>query len=91
LTEAWTERPPPNPLGGGSALSVVVACNEYSAPFDLDHKLAKRTAEFERRLAELAILMASAIAPLIGLIAINLRFVLARADSAPSSERASHG
>jgi NhaA family Na+:H+ antiporter len=41
--------------------------------------------------AKLAILMASAIAALIGLIAINLRFVLARADSAPSSERASHG
>jgi pimeloyl-ACP methyl ester carboxylesterase len=30
-----------------------VSCNEYSAPFDLDHKIAKRTAEFERRLAEL--------------------------------------
>jgi pimeloyl-ACP methyl ester carboxylesterase len=31
----------------------VVACNEYSAPFDLDHKLAKRAADFERQLAEL--------------------------------------
>jgi pimeloyl-ACP methyl ester carboxylesterase len=30
-----------------------VACNEYSAPFDLDHKLSKRKAEFDRRLAEL--------------------------------------
>lgn len=53
LTEAWTALPPPNPLGGGRALSVVVACNEYSAPFDLDHKFAKRAAEFERGLAEL--------------------------------------
>jgi pimeloyl-ACP methyl ester carboxylesterase len=53
LAEAWIAWPPPNPLGGGSALSVVVACNEYSAPFDLDHKLAKRAADFERRLAEL--------------------------------------
>jgi pimeloyl-ACP methyl ester carboxylesterase len=53
LTEAWIAWPPPNPLGGGRALSVVVACNEYSAPFDLDHKLAKRAADFERRLAEL--------------------------------------
>jgi hypothetical protein len=42
LTEAWIAWPPPNPLGGGRALSVVVACNEYSAPFDLAHKLAKR-------------------------------------------------
>ncbi len=53
LTEALTALPPPNPLGGGRALSVVVACNEYSAPFDLDHKLAKRTADFDRRLAGL--------------------------------------
>ncbi|HET6752351.1 MAG TPA: alpha/beta fold hydrolase [Jiangellaceae bacterium] len=53
LAEAWIAWPPPDPLGGGRALSVVVACNEYSAPFDLDHKFAKRTAEFERGLAEL--------------------------------------
>ena len=53
LTEAISALPPPDPLGGGRALSVVVACNEYSAPFDLDHKLAKRTADFERGLAEL--------------------------------------
>ena len=53
LTEAITALTPPTPLGGGRALSVVVACNEYSAPFDLDHKLAKRTADFERGLAEL--------------------------------------
>jgi pimeloyl-ACP methyl ester carboxylesterase len=53
LAEAWTERPPPNPLGDGRALSVVVACNEYSAPFDLDHKIAKRISDFGRRLAEL--------------------------------------
>jgi pimeloyl-ACP methyl ester carboxylesterase len=30
-----------------------VSCNEYSAPFDLDHKLAKRTADFNRQLAEM--------------------------------------
>ena len=53
LTEAFTAFPPPDPLGGGSALSVVVACNEYSAPFDLDHKLAKRISDFDRGLAEL--------------------------------------
>ncbi|HET6919484.1 MAG TPA: alpha/beta fold hydrolase [Jiangellaceae bacterium] len=53
LTEAWTAWPPPNPLGGGRALSAVVACNEYSAPFDLDHTFAKRAAEFERGLAAL--------------------------------------
>jgi pimeloyl-ACP methyl ester carboxylesterase len=53
LTEAITALTPPTPLGGGRALSAVVACNEYSAPFDLDHTLAKRTADFERRLAEL--------------------------------------
>jgi pimeloyl-ACP methyl ester carboxylesterase len=53
LAEAWIAWPPPNPLGGGRALSAVVACNEYSAPFDLDHKLAKRAADFQRRLAEL--------------------------------------
>jgi pimeloyl-ACP methyl ester carboxylesterase len=53
LTEAWSARHPPQPLGGGSALSAVVPCNEYSAPFDLDHKLAKRRAEFDRGLAEL--------------------------------------
>jgi pimeloyl-ACP methyl ester carboxylesterase len=51
LTEAFTALPPPTP--DGRALSVVVACNEYSAPFDLDHKLAKRSADFERGLAEL--------------------------------------
>jgi pimeloyl-ACP methyl ester carboxylesterase len=53
LTEAISERPPPNPLGDSKAVGVVVACNEYSAPFNLRHKLAKRTAEFDRRLAEL--------------------------------------
>jgi pimeloyl-ACP methyl ester carboxylesterase len=51
LTEALT--PPPGTGSGGSALSVVVPCNEYSAPFDLDHTIATRTAEFERGLAEL--------------------------------------
>jgi pimeloyl-ACP methyl ester carboxylesterase len=53
LTEAKTQLPPPNPLGGGRALSAVVACNEYSAPFDLDDKLSKRKADFRRRLAKL--------------------------------------
>jgi pimeloyl-ACP methyl ester carboxylesterase len=53
LTEAKTQLPPPSPLGGGRALIAVVSCNEYSAPFDLDHKLAKRKAEFDRGLAEL--------------------------------------
>jgi pimeloyl-ACP methyl ester carboxylesterase len=53
LTEAKTQLPPPNPLGGGSALAVVVACNEYSAPFDLDGKLSRRKADFRRRLARL--------------------------------------
>jgi pimeloyl-ACP methyl ester carboxylesterase len=53
VTEAITAVPPPNPLGGSRALNVVVMCNEYSAPFDLDHKLSKRKADFERRLAEL--------------------------------------
>jgi pimeloyl-ACP methyl ester carboxylesterase len=53
LTEAWTHLPAPDPLGDSRAVGVVVACNEYSAPFDLDHKLAKRTAEFDRGLAEL--------------------------------------
>ena len=51
LTEALT--PPPSVGSGGSALSVVVPCNEYSAPFDLDHTIATRTAEFERGLAGL--------------------------------------
>jgi pimeloyl-ACP methyl ester carboxylesterase len=51
LIEAVT--PPPSTGSGGSALSVVVACNEYSAPFDLDHTIATRTAEFERGLAGL--------------------------------------
>jgi pimeloyl-ACP methyl ester carboxylesterase len=45
--------PPPTTGSGGSALSVVVACSEYTAPFDLDHKFATRAAEFERGLAEL--------------------------------------
>jgi hypothetical protein len=53
LTEAITALPPPNPLGGGRGLIAVVSCNEYSAPFDLDHKIAKRTADFQRRLAQL--------------------------------------
>jgi pimeloyl-ACP methyl ester carboxylesterase len=53
LTEATNQLPPPNPLGGGSALAVVVACNEYSAPFDLDDKFSKRKADFRRRLAKL--------------------------------------
>jgi pimeloyl-ACP methyl ester carboxylesterase len=53
LTTALTEVPPPNPIGSSPALEVPVACNEYSAAFDLDDKLAKRKAEFERRLAEL--------------------------------------
>jgi pimeloyl-ACP methyl ester carboxylesterase len=53
LTKAIGQLPPPNPLGDSRAVGVVVACNEYSAPFDLDHKLAKRKAEFDRRLAEL--------------------------------------
>jgi pimeloyl-ACP methyl ester carboxylesterase len=51
LIEAIT--PPPVTGSGGSALSVVVACNEYRAPFDLDHTIATRTAEFERGLAGL--------------------------------------
>jgi hypothetical protein len=53
LTEAISALPPPTPLGGGRALQAVIACNEYSAPFDLDHKLAKRIAEFDRGLAGL--------------------------------------
>jgi pimeloyl-ACP methyl ester carboxylesterase len=53
LTEAASELPPLNPLGGSRALQVVVGCNEYSAPFNLDDKLSKRKADFERRLAEL--------------------------------------
>jgi pimeloyl-ACP methyl ester carboxylesterase len=53
LTEAKTELTPPKPLCGGTALSVVVACNEYSAPFDLDDRLPKRKADFRRRLARL--------------------------------------
>jgi pimeloyl-ACP methyl ester carboxylesterase len=53
LTEAKTHVPPSHPLGGGSALIAVVACNEYSAPFNLNHNLAKRKAEFDRGLAEL--------------------------------------
>jgi pimeloyl-ACP methyl ester carboxylesterase len=53
MTEAISALPPPNPLGGGRGLIAVVSCNEYSAPFDLDHKVAKRAADFERRLAEL--------------------------------------
>jgi pimeloyl-ACP methyl ester carboxylesterase len=53
LTQAFVERPPPDPLGDSRAVGVVVACNEYSAPFDLDHRLAKRKADFARQLAEL--------------------------------------
>jgi pimeloyl-ACP methyl ester carboxylesterase len=53
LTEAITALPPPNPFGGGRGLIAAVSCNEYSAPFDLDHKLAKRTADFNRQLAEM--------------------------------------
>ncbi|MGH8834142.1 MAG: alpha/beta fold hydrolase [Actinomycetes bacterium] len=53
LTEAISALPPPTPLSGGRALQAVIACNEYSAPFDLDHKLAKRTVEFDRGLAGL--------------------------------------
>jgi pimeloyl-ACP methyl ester carboxylesterase len=53
LTEAHTQLPSPNPLGGGRALLSIVSCNEFSAPFDLDHKLSRRKADFERRLAEL--------------------------------------
>jgi pimeloyl-ACP methyl ester carboxylesterase len=53
LTEAISELPPPNPIGDSRAIGVVVACNEFSAPFDLDDKLSKREAEFERGLAEL--------------------------------------
>jgi pimeloyl-ACP methyl ester carboxylesterase len=53
LTGALTELPPVNPIGSSRALQVVVACNEYSAPFDLDDKLSKRKAEFVRRLARL--------------------------------------
>ena len=53
LTEAFTEVPPPNPLGSSAALEVPVTCNEYSAPFDLDDKLSKRQADFDRQLGEL--------------------------------------
>jgi pimeloyl-ACP methyl ester carboxylesterase len=53
LAEAVIKLGPPDPLGDSRALGVVVACNEYSAPFDLDHKLAKRQAEFDRGLAAL--------------------------------------
>jgi pimeloyl-ACP methyl ester carboxylesterase len=53
LTEAITALQPPKPLAGGRALLAVVSCNEFSAPFDLDDKLSKRQAEFERRLAKL--------------------------------------
>jgi len=53
LTEATTALPPPHPLGGGSALAVVVSCNEFSAPFNLNHTPAKRMAEFDRKLAGL--------------------------------------
>jgi pimeloyl-ACP methyl ester carboxylesterase len=53
LTEAHTQLSPPTPLSGGRALLAVVSCNEFSAPFDLDDKLSKRKAEFERRLAKL--------------------------------------
>jgi pimeloyl-ACP methyl ester carboxylesterase len=53
LTEAWNQLPPPHPFGGGSALLAVVSCNEFSAPFNLRHKLAKRQADFDRQLAGL--------------------------------------
>jgi pimeloyl-ACP methyl ester carboxylesterase len=53
LTEAEFQLPPPDPLGDSRALGVVVACNEYSAPFDLNHNFAKREAEFDRGLAAL--------------------------------------
>jgi pimeloyl-ACP methyl ester carboxylesterase len=53
LTDAISALPPPNPLGDSRAVGVVVACNEYSAPFDLNHNFAKRKAEFDRGLAEL--------------------------------------
>src|SRR5262249_39536750 len=53
LTEATTQLPPPHPLGGGSALLAVVSCNEFSAPFNLRHNLAKRQADFNRQLAGL--------------------------------------
>jgi pimeloyl-ACP methyl ester carboxylesterase len=53
LTEAETALPPPNPRGDGRALAAVVPCNEYSAPFNLNHNLAKRQAEFDRELAGL--------------------------------------
>jgi pimeloyl-ACP methyl ester carboxylesterase len=53
LTEAWTQPSLVSAPGGGSALIAVVSCNELSAPFNLGHKLAKRTAEFDRGLAGL--------------------------------------
>jgi pimeloyl-ACP methyl ester carboxylesterase len=53
LTEAVIQLPPPDPLGDSRAVGVVVACNEYSAPFDLNHNFAKRAAEFDRGLAGL--------------------------------------
>jgi pimeloyl-ACP methyl ester carboxylesterase len=53
LTEAGFQLPPPDPLGNSRAVGVVVACNEYSAPFDLNHNFAKREAEFDRGLAAL--------------------------------------
>jgi pimeloyl-ACP methyl ester carboxylesterase len=53
LAEAISQLPPPNPIGDSRAIGVVVACNEFGAPFDLDDKLWKRQAEFERGLAEL--------------------------------------
>jgi pimeloyl-ACP methyl ester carboxylesterase len=53
LTEAWTQPSLIFPPAGGSALFAVVSCNEFSAPFNLNHKLAKRAAEFDRGLAGL--------------------------------------
>jgi pimeloyl-ACP methyl ester carboxylesterase len=53
LTEAVIQLDPPDPLGDSRAVGVVVACNEYSAPFDLNHNFAKRAAEFDRGLAGL--------------------------------------
>jgi pimeloyl-ACP methyl ester carboxylesterase len=53
MTAAATAVPPPNPIGSSVALQIPVSCNEYSAPFDLDDKLSKRKADFDRRLAAL--------------------------------------
>lgn len=52
LTDTSTRLPPPDPLGGGTALAAIVPC-EYSAPFDLDDSVARRIRDFTRRLAAL--------------------------------------